>query len=123
MLARKFALHVAARLDFSQPLGKQRVMPTQSHAVAALAIECDDVSQCSTTPKGVLDTAGKSGRSFLEFIEYLRRLGHSQRPAIIVVECVGNLHHLRRVKETHERGTAFVSEQFSTFGYEGSGKS
>lgn len=93
-----------------------------SCAIAVLSIECDDISPCTSTPKGVMDTSGRSGRSFLEFVEYLRRLGHTQRPAIILVECVGNLHHVRHVKQAHERGTSKVSEQFSTFGYEGSWK-
>ena len=99
-----------------------RVANPTSCTVAVLSIECDDISPCTSTPKGVLDTSGRSGRSFLEFVEYLRRLGHTQRPVIILVECVGNLHHVRHLKQAHERGTSQVSEQFRTFGYEGSWK-
>lgn len=105
------------------------VSPTTC-AVAVLAIECDDISSCSQTPKGVLDTQGKSGRSLSEFIQYLTVLGHTQRPSIIIVECVSNLHNLRHLSRgssksssgSYERGTTIVTEQFRTLGYDGSWK-
>eukprot|EP00438_Fugacium_kawagutii_P022438 Skav232865 [mRNA] locus=scaffold2451:207255:208043:+ [translate_table: standard] len=108
------------------------VKPTTC-AVAVLAIECDDISSCTTTPTGVLDTRGRSGRSLREFLDYLGAVGHTQRPSVIVVECVGNLHHMRNLRShgskashessgSYERGTSVVTEQFGTLGYDGSWK-
>ena len=39
-----------------------------------VAIECDDISQLSTTPRGVLDEGGRSGRSFCQFMRWLGQM-------------------------------------------------
>ena len=42
--------------------------PQMTCDIAVKAIECDDISQLSTTPRGVMDTSGKSGSSFVPLI-------------------------------------------------------
>ena len=60
--------------------------------ICVSAIECDDISMCSGTPKSVLDRSGKSGASFCEFVDFLRNLPFQQRPKfLVVVECVASL--------------------------------
>ena len=56
---------------------------------AVAAIECDDISSCSTTPRSVLDESGKSGRSFIELLQYIEKV--SPRPRVIMLECVSGL--------------------------------
>ena len=54
--------------------------------LACKAIECDDISALSPTPRSVVDKAGRSGSSFVEFIAYLARLSPDRRPKFILVE-------------------------------------
>ena len=63
--------------------------------IGVMGIECDDISQCSSTPKSVVDGSGRSGRSFLQFLQYLEGLRFSSRPRYLLMECVSNLHHKR----------------------------
>ena len=85
--------------------------------IAVLAIECDDVSVCTSTPRSVLDETGRSGKSFLEFLAYLAKLSFTSRPTFLLVECVANLARLRTAAS--ERGTQKVSEKLEEQGYIG----
>ena len=85
--------------------------------LACKAIECDDISALSPTPRSVVDEAGRSGSSFVEFIAYLARLSPDRRPKFILVECVANLAKLR--KAVQEQGTSVVSEKLKSLGYQG----
>ena len=67
--------------------------------LAVAAIECDDISAMSSTPKSVVDETGKSGRSLLEFMDWLDSLEFSTRPQILVMECVAALMKERSVVE------------------------
>eukprot|EP00438_Fugacium_kawagutii_P023112 Skav229778 [mRNA] locus=scaffold519:102998:104570:+ [translate_table: standard] len=95
--------------------------PVKCH-IAVNAIECDDISSMTTTPRSVMDPDGKSGRSYLEFLEYLSALPQSDRPVILVIECVNKLHHMRKLKSSDERGTALVSKSLEERGYAGEWK-
>ncbi|CAJ1434400.1 unnamed protein product, partial [Effrenium voratum] len=85
--------------------------------LACKAIECDDISALSPTPRSVVDEAGRSGSSFVEFVAYLARLALDSRPKFILVECVANLAKLR--KAVQEQGTVVVSEKLKSLGYQG----
>ena len=78
--------------------------PVKTCNVAVAAIECDDVSSCSTTPRSILDRGGRSGSSFLEFIDWVTTVPHQARPSFILMECVSGLGRLRRLvgKEVSE---------------------
>lgn len=95
--------------------------PVKCH-IALNAIECDDISSMSTTPKGVMDPDGRSGRSFLEFITFVSSLSHDDRPMMIVIECVNKLHHVRKLKSSSEKGTALVAKALEERGYSGEWK-
>ncbi|CAJ1328204.1 unnamed protein product [Effrenium voratum] len=82
--------------------------------LACKAIECDDISALSPTPRSVVDEAGRSGSSFVEFVAYLARLALDSRPKFILVECVANLAKLR--KAVQEQGTVVVSEKLKSLG-------
>ncbi|CAK9077233.1 unnamed protein product [Durusdinium trenchii] len=83
--------------------------------IAVKAIECDDISTLSRTPRGVLDVTGKSGSSFVEFLQWLSSVQWSSRPRFIVIECVAALAKLRKVVQ--ERGTAVVQTELAERGY------
>ena len=87
-----------------------------SHKFAFFAIECDDISLCSSTPRSVVDPEGKSGASLLEFLQYLESLKFHDRPEGMMIECVTNLDHVRK-KVGGERGTDVVSKLLSELGY------
>jgi C-5 cytosine-specific DNA methylase len=89
------------------------------HKFTLFAIECDDISSCSTTPRSVMDPAGKSGSSFLEFMAYLKSMEFHQRPLALMVECVKNLNHVRK-QLNDEKGTDVVSQALAEIGYVGS---
>ena len=110
------------------PLGPSPVIFRKTGDLAALAnplqcelackaIECDDISALSPTPRSVVDEAGRSGSSFVEFVAYLARLALDSRPKFILVECVANLAKLR--KAVQEQGTVVVSEKLKSLGYQG----
>ena len=86
--------------------------------LAVAAMECDDISAMSSTPKSVVDETGKSGRSLLEFMEWLDSLEFSTRPQILVMECVAALMKERSV--VSEKGTAVVSKLLVERGFVGS---
>ena len=68
----------------------------------------------------VTDNAGRSGRSYNEFVDYMVALPWHERPHWLLIECVSNLHHHRtRLEET---STQIVSKQLGDFGYRGSWK-
>ena len=68
----------------------------------------------------VTDNAGRSGRSYNEFVDYMVALPWHERPRWLLIECVSNLHHHRtRLEET---STQIVSKQLGDFGYRGSWK-
>ena len=77
-------------------------------SLAIAAIECDDISAMSSTPKSVVDETGKSGQSLLEFMDWLDSQEFSKRPQILIMECVASLMKVRSV--VSEKGTAVVSQ-------------
>ena len=83
---------------------------------AIAAIECDDISSMSTTPKSVLDAGGRSGASFLEFVNYLQKV--VPKPKVIMLECVSNL--MKHRQSVGEKGTLVVAEKLAALGYIGS---
>ena len=103
-------------------LAAQRPVKTCNIAVAA--IECDDVSSCSTTPRSILDRGGRSGSSFLEFIDWVTAVPHQARPSFILMECVSGLGRLRRSVggEGGERGTSVATARLEEAGYVGEWK-
>ena len=96
-------------------LANQR--PPMQCDICVSAIECDDISMCSGTPKSVLDRSGKSGASFCEFVDFLRNLPFQQRPKFLVVECVASLGKMRR--SVNEKGTTAVSQTLRELGFTG----
>jgi site-specific DNA-cytosine methylase len=109
--------------DVSEPVliddMKASVMQLPPHKFVFFAIECDDVSVCSSTPRSVKDPEGKSGASFLEFIAYLTSIRFQDRPDALMVECVKNLDHVRK-KVGGEKGTEVVAAALTELGYVGS---
>lgn len=93
---------------------KEAIPVTCQWVVAA--IECDDISSCSTTPKSVLDESGKSGRSFIELLQYIEKV--SPRPKVIMLECVSGL--MKNRQSVGEKGTQVVTEKLEMLGYVGS---
>ncbi len=87
-------------------------------SLAIAAIECDDISAMSSTPKSVVDETGKSGQSLLEFMDWLDSQEFSERPQILIMECVATLMKVRSV--VSEKGTAVVSKLLSERGFVGS---
>ena len=90
--------------------------PPRCH-IATLGIECDDISGCSSTPRSVLDSQGRSGQSFLQFLSYLDKVPFSERPQCLLLECVANLGKKR--KSVQEKGTEAVADQLQERGYLG----
>lgn len=84
------------------------------------AIECDDVSQMSTTPRSILDRSGRSGSSFMEMIDFLSSCGMQQRPRFTVLECVASLDKHR--SSVNEKGTTVVIDKMAELGYVGGWK-
>jgi site-specific DNA-cytosine methylase len=109
--------------DVSKPIlvtdSEASIAKLPSHKFAFFAIECDDVSLCSNTPRSVTDPSGKSGASFLEFLDYLKSMRFQDCPDAIMVECVKNLDHVRK-KIGGEKGTDVVTAALSEIGYVGS---
>ena len=79
------------------------------------AIECDDISNLSSTPRSVLDATGRSGSSFLEMKDAIKSM--KPKPAFIVIECVASLNRMR--SSVQEKGTEVVSEKLSELAYVG----
>ncbi|CAJ1374908.1 unnamed protein product [Effrenium voratum] len=94
--------------------------PPRCH-IATLGIECDDISGCSSTPRSVLDSQGRSGQSFLQVLSYLDKVPFSERPQCLLLECVANLGKKR--KSVQEKGTEAVADQLQERGYLGTGRS
>ena len=109
--------------DVSKPVlvtdSQATIAQLPSHKFTFFAIECDDVSLCSNTPRSVTDPSGKSGASFLEFLDYLKSMRFQDCPDAIMVECVKNLDHIRK-KVGGEKGTEVVTAALSEIGYVGS---
>ena len=72
--------------------------------LAVAAIGCDDISAMSSSAKSVADETGKS---LLEFMDWLDPLEFPTRPQILIMECVAALMKERSV--VSEKGTAVVS--------------
>lgn len=85
------------------------------HPSSTIKFGCLDPGACEVT-----DNAGRSGRSYNEFIAYMQALPWNQRPCWVIIECVANLNYRRA--ELQERSTAIVSSQLSDLGYVGSWK-
>ena len=79
------------------------------------AIECDDISSLSSTPRSVLDASGRSGSSFLEMLDALKAM--PSKPVFVVIECVASLGRMR--SSVQEKGTEVVSEKLSELAYFG----
>ena len=82
------------------------------------AIECDDVSPLTTTPRSILDREGRSGSSFMEMLDVLSSCGMDARPRFIMLECVAALDKLR--KAVNEKGTKVATDKLAELGYAGS---
>lgn len=82
------------------------------------AIECDDVSPLTTTPRSILDREGRSGSSFMEMLDVLSSCGMDARPRFIMLECVAALDKMR--KAVNEKGTKVATEKLAELGYAGS---
>ena len=114
--------NICQRCD-AQPKDVQRTEDEAKEAnpvgadIAVVAIECDDVSHCSSTQRSNLDSSGKSGASFLQFLSYLEKLPFEKRPRFIVAECVSALGKMK--KKFQERGTTVVCEKILDVGYVG----
>jgi site-specific DNA-cytosine methylase len=113
----------AETADLSQavpktPDGKVVVHPLKC-SMALFAIECDDISSLSVTPRSVLDPTGRSGTSFLQFKSYLESVKFEDRPKVLMIECVENLGK-KRAALAGEKGTKVVTESLHEFGYVGS---
>lgn len=83
--------------------------------VCIVAIECDDISMLSVTPRGVMDEGGKSGRSFCQFLRWLDRCSFDQRPIVVLWECVQALASTR--SSVSEKSTEIVASQMQERGY------
>lgn len=81
------------------------------------AIECDDISTLTTTPKSVLDRSGRSGSSFMEMIDFIESRQWSERPRCVLLECVASLDKMR--KSINEKGTQAVTAKMADLGYIG----
>lgn len=68
----------------------------------------------------VTDDAGRSGRSYNQFIAYMESLQWHQRPRWVIIECVANLNYKR--VDLQEKSTSVVSAQLTNLGYVGSWK-
>ena len=84
---------------------------------AISAIECDDISTMTVTPRGVTDEGGRSGKSFLEYVKWLDSHDFKERPSVLLIECVANLMRMR--KTVSEKGTSVVSDFLTERGYSG----
>ena len=84
-----------------------------------LGIVCVDNSACSSTPKSLEDPVGATGRSWLDFLQYLDNLIFEHRPKALVLECVDKLGHNRSVQGRVEKGTLLVIEALRERGYVG----
>ena len=60
-------------------------------------IDCRSISNCTTTPRSLLDTDGSSGLCYDQFLRYLQALPIERRPKALILECVDNLDHKREV--------------------------
>ena len=87
--------------------------------IGIVAIECDDVSSCTSTPRSVLDRQGKSGSSFLEFCDYLKAIDFNQRPKFLMIECVAGLQKKRKLQAAYEKGTEIVTQELFNLGFTG----
>ena len=84
-----------------------------------LGIVCVDISSCTTTPKSLNDPSGATGKSWLDFLQYLDNLSFEQRPIALVLECVANLGNNRTVQGRVEKGTVLAIEALRERGYVG----
>ena len=77
------------------------------------AIECDNISSLSSTPRSVLDVGGRSGSSFMEMVAAIKAM--QPKPDFFLIECVASLGRMRSCVQ--ERGTEVVSQKFSKLAY------
>ena len=84
-----------------------------------MGIVCVDISKCSSTPRSIQDPDSESGRSWLDLLQYLRKLRLEDRPNAIVLECVDNLGNARSISGTIEKGTEVVVEALQEVGFIG----
>ena len=81
--------------------GNVHDLPISDHLF--MGIVCVDIRRCSSTPKSRTDASGSSGKSWLDFLEYLDLLTFEQRPTTITFECVDNLSSSRTRQAHRER--------------------
>ena len=96
-----------------QPQGPLARFVVQTAELPYVPIDIAVMGACSTTPHSVLDTSGKSGRSFVQFLVWLWKIEFSHRPGWILLECVANLAARRQIAAAIEKGTSLVSDSMS----------
>jgi site-specific DNA-cytosine methylase len=82
-------------------------------------IVCKDISQLNNKPKSEREESGTSGSSLTGLLRYVQACSFTERPQLIILECVQRLGHKRAVDPDDRTGTAYIKDELAQQGYVG----
>jgi site-specific DNA-cytosine methylase len=97
------------------------IVPRPTCKIMAAGIVCIDISSMTNTPRAVSGD-GKSGLALRGLLDSLRSMSFEERPQAIILECVKNLVHHRKVDLDARTGAQFILDELGKFGYIGEWK-